>query len=113
MVAVAFALLWAGYSGGLWGWCLLRGYNVTLGQLVSPVHPYGQGKGQGWPPAHIPDTQVWPDGKGGGGNLLAGGVVSPGTAQQIQQAAQNALNPQQKVVVPAPGNPTAIFPKIS
>ena len=102
MVAVAFALLWAGYSGGSWGWCLLRGYNVTLGQLVSPVHPYHGG----WPPGPIPDTQVWPSGRPGGtpADILGPGAVSPGTAQQIGQAAQNAI--------PAPGDPTAIFPTV-
>jgi hypothetical protein len=55
-------LTWAGYSVGLWGWCLLRGYDVTLGQLMSPTHPYGSGKGQGWPPQAMPDTQVFPGG---------------------------------------------------
>ncbi len=63
MVAVAFLLVWGGYSISLFGWCLLRDYDVTLGQLMSPVHPYGQGKGQSWPPPKIPASQIWPGGK--------------------------------------------------
>jgi len=39
MPAIAIALLWASYTGGLWGYCLIRGYNVTLKQLLSPQWP--------------------------------------------------------------------------
>lgn len=60
MVAVGMLLVWGGYSVSLWGWSLLRGYNVTFGQLVSPTHPYGSGKGQKWPPPQLPDTQIFP-----------------------------------------------------
>jgi hypothetical protein len=56
MVAAGMGLLWAGYALGLFGWCLLRDYDVTFGQLVSPVHPYAGA----WPPAKIPASQIWP-----------------------------------------------------
>jgi len=58
MVAVAFLLVWGGWSAGLWGWCLIRDYDVTFGQLVNPVRPYAGP----WPPARIPDGQTWPSG---------------------------------------------------
>jgi hypothetical protein len=81
MVAVGMLLIWGGYSAGLWGWCLLRDYDVTFGQLTSPLHPYMSNKGDTWPPAKIPDTQIWPGGapggsKGGGGKAPS---VSSGT----------------------------------
>jgi hypothetical protein len=60
MPAVGIGLGWLGYAGVLFGWCLLRGYDVTLGELLSPTHPYGSGKGQSWPPPLLPDTQVFP-----------------------------------------------------
>lgn len=60
MVAIGMVMVWAGYSGALWGYCLIRGYNVTLGQLTSPLHPYGSGKGQTWPPPLIPPGQLMP-----------------------------------------------------
>lgn len=60
MVAVGMLLGWLSYSGGLFGWCMFRGYNVTLGQLMSPVHPYGSGKNEPWPPAMMPAEQIWP-----------------------------------------------------
>jgi hypothetical protein len=56
MPAIGMGLGWLGYSLGLWGWSLLRGYNVTLGQLMSPVHPYSGA----WPPPLLPDTQTLP-----------------------------------------------------
>lgn len=62
VVAVGMLLIWGGYSVSLFGWCLIRDYNVTLGQLMSPAHPYGSGQGQSWPPPAIPSTQIWPGG---------------------------------------------------
>jgi hypothetical protein len=38
MPAIGMGLAWAGYTGMLWAYCLIRGYDVTLGQLVNPVH---------------------------------------------------------------------------
>lgn len=83
MVAVAFALVWAGYSTSLWGWCLLRDYDLTFGQLVSPVHPYSGA----WPPAKIPAGQIWPGGStqtqtaaGNIGGLIAQGAESAAAA---------------------------------
>lgn len=60
MLPVGMLLTWAGYSVGLWGWCLIRGYNVTLGQLMSPAHPYGSAKGQAWPPPLMSPNQIFP-----------------------------------------------------
>lgn len=56
MVAVGMMLGWVGYALGLEGWCLWRDYDVTLGQLMSPLHPYSGP----WPPAKIPGGQTWP-----------------------------------------------------
>ena len=86
MLPVGMLLTWAGYSVSLWGWCLLRGYDVTLGQLMSPVHPYGSGKGQPWPPAPIPDSQVFPGGAGAGGHPVVplGSAVGASVAQGVQ-----------------------------
>jgi hypothetical protein len=58
--AIGIGMGWLGYAGVLWGWCLLRGYDVPLGALLSPTHPYGSAKGQSWPPSLLPDTQVFP-----------------------------------------------------
>ena len=60
MTAIGMGVAWAGYGLALFGWCLLQGYDVTLGQLMSPLHPYGAGAGQPWPPKSIPATQVFP-----------------------------------------------------
>lgn len=64
MVALGMVIIWGGYSVGLYGWCLVRGYDVTYGQLLSPTHPYGSRAGQSWPPPPIPVGQVWPSSKG-------------------------------------------------
>jgi hypothetical protein len=33
------ALLWGGYTIGLWGYCLVRGYDVTFPQLFAMQWP--------------------------------------------------------------------------
>lgn len=99
MVAVGMLLIWGGYSVTLWGWCLLRNYNVTLGQLMSPVHPYA-GK---WPPAAIPPGQIWP------GSAVAsptGGGVSQQQAGPVP-GGQIGVGPG-SVTVPFGGFPVTI-----
>src|SRR5580698_840440 len=36
MPAIAMGLIWGGYTVTVWGYCLVRGYNVTLAQLANP-----------------------------------------------------------------------------
>jgi len=40
MGAAAMGILWAGYTLTLWGYCLIRGYDVSLKDLVNPVKVY-------------------------------------------------------------------------
>lgn len=39
MVAVGVAALWAGYSLTVWGYCLVKGYNVTFMDLFRNTWP--------------------------------------------------------------------------
>lgn len=69
MPAIAMGLGWLGYSLGLWGYCLVRGYDVTLWSLMSPLHP------PSWPSIRnsaIPPSQVFPS----GGQKTAPGPVT-------------------------------------
>ena len=75
MLPVGMLLTWGGWSISFWGWCLLRGYNVTLGQLMTPLHPYA-GK---WPPPLIPDSQIFPGGTKAG---APAGLTSPPIASK-------------------------------
>ena len=63
MIALAFGFGWLGYSLGLYGYCLIKGYNVRLLTLMNPAHG-----GYQWPkggPPQIPPTQVFPTGTKG------------------------------------------------
>lgn len=42
MAAIGFALLWVGYSIGLYGWILVKGYDINSKDLFSRTQ---------WPPA--------------------------------------------------------------
>lgn len=89
MLAVGFLIMWGGYSVSLWGWCLIRGYNVTLGQLMSPTHPYGSGKGQSWPPPPIGSDVIFPGGRSSTG---LGGTPDVNQVGAFNTAAANAAS---------------------
>lgn len=97
MLAVGFLVIWGGYSVSLWGWCLLRGYDVTLGQLMSPVHPYGSGKGQSWPPPALGADVIFPGGRTSGTTPPSSGSSSP-----------TARNPLQGTNAGMPSHPTIV-----
>ena len=58
MIAVAMALGWASYTLILWGYCLVKGYNIGVVQLVNPVHVYTGA----WPPGKAGNVTIIPDG---------------------------------------------------
>lgn len=73
MMPVGMVLGFLGYGFGTWGWILVKGYNVTLREWFSPLHPY-----QGALDANgcVPKGSIFPvAGKGGpctGPNVKAG-----------------------------------------
>jgi hypothetical protein len=87
MLAVGMLLAWGGYSVGLWGWCLLRGYNVTAGQLMSPLHPYGTGKNQGWPPPLMSANVIFP------GAHNTGASAPPSSSSSAPSSSSSAQAP--------------------
>lgn len=60
-VWLSFAVLWAAYGLVFTGYCWVRGYNISFGQIVDPVNYY---RGTWPPPASIPATQVLPTAAG-------------------------------------------------
>lgn len=92
MPAIGIGLIWGGWTLSLWGYCLIRGYDVTLGQLVNPVHQLN------WKTATAnltPNTQIVP----GGQNTPASGSA-PGTAQQVANAANSAAANAGRTAIP-------------
>lgn len=49
MIALGFGIMWLGYLQGMYGFTLLRGYDIRWRDLASPVHPY-QWPASGSPP---------------------------------------------------------------
>lgn len=43
MIAIGVALTFAAYTAGLFGYCLIRGYNITLADLFNWNFPSTQG----------------------------------------------------------------------
>jgi hypothetical protein len=55
MTGVGIGLVVVAYSVGLWGYCMVRGYNVTFIQLWTTATPK-------WPPLLMDATQTFPSG---------------------------------------------------
>jgi len=53
--AVAIAVLWAGYSIGMWGYCMIRGYCVSPANVVDPGFPGRMAHAGG---REVPQTQA-------------------------------------------------------
>jgi len=68
MTGIGIALAFIGYSAGLYGYCLLRGYNITPKDLFSTT----------WPPKSV-------------GNTIgrAVGSAAQGAAKVIQNSRNN------------------------
>lgn len=39
MVGLVVVLGWVAYTGGLWGYCLIKGYDITWTQMLSSTWP--------------------------------------------------------------------------
>jgi hypothetical protein len=39
MVPIGMAIMWLSYTTGMWGYCLVRGYNVKFTQLFGTTWP--------------------------------------------------------------------------
>lgn len=62
MAALGLGTIWAGYYLFMYGYCLVRGYDVTLGQMMHSTWP-----GSGSTAKAAPTGQ----GSGGAGHVLA------------------------------------------
>lgn len=47
MVAIGMALVWGGYAIGIWGYCLVNGYDVTFQSLFGTKWVSAQSGGTG------------------------------------------------------------------
>jgi hypothetical protein len=63
VIALSVGIIWAGYTVGLYGYVLLKGYNVTLAELVNPVHIYSSSLASA---GQIPASQILPSGTSSG-----------------------------------------------
>jgi hypothetical protein len=79
VVALAFGIVWLGYSSGLYGYCLIRGYDVKYLELINPVHVFAYPAGGIGALPHIPPDQVFP---GGGLTALSAGDSPPKPGSQ-------------------------------
>jgi hypothetical protein len=99
VIAIGFGLFWVSSGFVLYGYSLIRGYDLTIGNIMSPTHFY-TGK---WPPKPAGNTQIFPTGTAdpasvqttaftvtnapgvAGGSALSGGA--PATAAGVANTA--------------------------
>jgi hypothetical protein len=58
MIPVGMGLAWVGYVVFFYGYSLVKGYDLSFSEIVSPVNFY-QGD---WPPPEAPNDAVLPAG---------------------------------------------------
>lgn len=107
MIALAAAVIWAGYGVGTWGWCLVMGYDVPLTGWFSPFAPFT------WPaggnPGFVRKGQIFPG--GAPGTASTGTSANPANTPSAVGGA-NAANgapsstPGNPGVPPQPGTPS-------
>jgi hypothetical protein len=73
MAAVGMGLLWLAYTGGLYGYSLIRGYDNTLAGLCNPVKPAA------WSTTIYSGSSVIPGGSSGS----PASSSSPAPSQQL------------------------------
>ena len=94
MIAIGMGMAWVGYSFGLWGYCLIRGYNVKLTDLMNPVHPYSGP----WPPAKdIPAGDILPGQAGAATSATTG---TTGSSSSLGSTVKKAVGTSVKQIVP-------------
>lgn len=72
MVPIGVAMVWGAYTVGLWGYCLVRGYDVTFMQLFKGQWPAGSSSSKGTS-----------SGSGGGGSSSKGTGNPPATRPEF------------------------------
>jgi hypothetical protein len=60
MLVLGFGVAWFGYGLVVYGHALVKGYNLSFGEVFSPTSFY---KGT-WPPSQAPNTVIFPTGLG-------------------------------------------------
>jgi hypothetical protein len=58
VIFIGFGMVWFGYTTMFWGYSLVKGYNLSLKQIVSPANYYTGT----WPPKLAGNTVIIPDG---------------------------------------------------
>ena len=77
MPAIGIGVTWLGWAVSLYGYCLVRGYNVKFTDLINPLHPWPGP----WPPPLITN----------GSEVLPGQTVTGQTGSSQPPAATGVL----------------------
>jgi hypothetical protein len=80
MLPLGMVVLFIGYGTGSYGWIVVKGYNITLREWFSPLHPYqGPLDGNGC----VPQGSLFAK-AGQGGPCKSAGLTNPIQKQQRQ-----------------------------
>lgn len=102
MIAIGMGLAWIGYATGFWGYCLIRGYNLSFMDVASPVHYYLGAKASRpgtWPPKCCPPGTVIPSKATIGKGVDCGGTNTAGSTQ-----GQNPITSQSSALIQPGGS---------
>jgi len=81
MLFMGMGITWAGYAVLSWGYVMVKGWNITFKEWVSPLNPY-QWPPSGAEPPKIPQGRVWPK---AGPAQSSGDTATSAKDQALQQ----------------------------
>jgi len=58
MIGITMLVAWMSYASAWWGYSLIKGYNLSLLEIIGPVNYYSGT----WPPAEAGNSVIIPDG---------------------------------------------------
>jgi hypothetical protein len=80
MLPLGMIVTFAGYGIGTWGWVLVKGYNISLRQWFSPLHPW---QGPLDKAGMVPQGQIFP-GKNSTGTAASGSNAQAAPKPHVQ-----------------------------
>jgi hypothetical protein len=95
MIVIGIGVAMIGYTLLWWGYSLVKGYDITFAQIVSPVHYYTGA----WPPAAASPDSIFPGGK----NATAASAAAASSAAGKSAATGRLSGPSRIAAGQVPG----------
>lgn len=91
MLGISLLVAWLSYGAGYWGYSLVKGYNLSLLEIIGPVNYYSGS----WPPGTASNAVVFPSGNAttnSSASVNTTAAISSGSSSSAPAANGGAAN---------------------